>query len=125
MLGAPPERRQKTFMTPFWAGLFENLRGRGRNAALFILVLPTLIIASFFAAQIPESTFSNTILPALPWVGLVVAAWSARSYLRARTRSRDRLARPALSSDERCKARAKLVKNQSQFEPKNSLVPPA
>ena len=112
------------FMSPFWAGLFENLQGRGRNAALFILVLPTLIIASFVAARIPESTYRNTILPALPWVGLVVVIWSVRTFLRARARNRERLARAVLSNDERCKARAKLVRNQLPLVPKNSFVPP-
>ena len=112
-------------MSPLWAGLFENLRGRGRNAALFIFVLPTLIVAAFVAARIPESTYSNTILPALPWVGFIVVAWSVRSYLRARVRGRERLARSVLSNDERCKARAKLVRKQSPFASKNSLVPPA
>src|SRR3989442_6560411 len=101
-------------MNPFWAGLFENLRGRGRNAALFILVLPTLIAAAFVAAQIPESTYRNSILPALPWVGLVAATWSVRAFLRVRARNRERLARSALSHDERCKARAKLVKGQQR-----------
>jgi hypothetical protein len=112
-------------MTPFWAGLFENLRGRGRNAALFMLVMPSLVVASFVAARIPESVYRNTILPALPWVGLILVVWSVRVFLRARARSRERLARSTLSHDERCKARAKLVRKQSPFASKNSLVPPA
>ena len=111
-------------MNPFWAGLVANLQGRGRNAALFILVLPTLIIASFVAVRIPESTYQDTILPALPWAGLIVTVWSVRTFLRARARSLERLSRSTLSNDERCKARAKLVKNQSQSALKNSLVPP-
>ena len=115
---------EQNFMNPFWAGLFENLRGRGRNAALFILVMPTLVAASFVAAQIPESTYRHTILPVLPWFGLVAVLWSVRAFLQARARSRERLARSALSSDERCKARAKLVRKQSPFASKNSLVPP-
>jgi hypothetical protein len=116
---------EPNFMSHFWAGLFENLRGRGRNAALFILVMPSLVVASFVAAQIPESTYRNSILPALPWVGLAIVAWTVRALLRARARSRERLARSALSLDERCKARAKLVRSQSPFPRKNSLVPPA
>jgi len=116
---------EQNIMSPFWAGLFENLRGRGRNATLFALVVPTLVVASFIAAQIPESTYRDSILPMLPWVGLLLTAWSVRAFLRARARSRERLARSTLSSDERSKARAKLVRNQSPFPPKNSLVPPA
>jgi len=125
MSHAPDERARKIIMSPFWAGLFENLRGRGRNAALFVLVLPTLVIASFVAARIPESTYRNTLLPALPWVGLIVAAWSVRAFLRARARNRARLGRSALSNDERCKARAKLVRKPLPSASKNSLVPPA
>ena len=101
-------------MNSFWAGLFENLQGRGRNATLFILVVPTLVIAAFVAVRMPESTYGNTRLFALPCAGLVVTAWAVRACLRARARSRERLARSALSNDERCKARAKLVKRQQQ-----------
>ena len=53
-------------MSPFWAGLFENLRGRGRDAPLFMLVLPALIVALLVAAEIPEAVYRNSILPALP-----------------------------------------------------------
>lgn len=112
-------------MSPFWAGLFENLRGRGRNATLFAFVMPSLVVAAFVAAQIPESTYHDSILPVLPWAGLLMMIWLVRAFLRARARSRDRLTRSTLSLDERCKARAKLVRNQSPFPPKNSLVPPA
>ena len=101
-------------MSPFWAGLFENLRGRGRDAPLFMLVLPSLIVALLVAAEIPEAVYRNSILPALPWVGLVVMVWGTRAFLRARARSRERLGRSTLSDDERCKARAKLVRRQSQ-----------
>ena len=106
------DRRKNKIMSPFWAGLFENLQGRGRNATLFLVTLPVLLVTVLIAARIPESTYRNTILPALPWVGLVAAAWSVRSFLRARARSRERLARSALSNDERCKARAKLVRQE-------------
>jgi len=111
-------------MSPFWAGLFENLRGRGRNAPLFVLVLPPLIVALLVAALIPESVYRNSILPALPWVCLVGAVWFTRAYLRESARRRERLGRSTLSDDERCKARAKLVRRQAQAFSKNSLVPP-
>ena len=111
-------------MSPFWVGLFENLRGRGRNAPLFMLVLPALIVALLVAAQIPESIYRNNILPALPWFCLVGAVWCTRAFLKARARSRERLGRSTLSDDERCKARAKLVRRQPQAFAKNSLVPP-
>lgn len=111
-------------MSPFWAGLFENLRGRGRSATLFILVLPALIIAAFVAARIPDTVYHESILPALPWVGLLMAVLGGRAFWRERVRCRARLGRTALSDDERCKARAKLVRPRLASLPKNSLVPP-
>lgn len=106
-------------MNPFWAGLFENLQGRGRNAALFLVALPALLIVTLIAVKIPE----DYLLPALPWIALVAAVWTTRVFLRARARSRERLGRSVLSLDEMRKARSKLVKNQTPAA-KNSLVPP-
>lgn len=111
-------------MTPFWAGLFENLRGRGRSATLFILVLPALIVAALIAARIPETVYRESIFPVLPWAGLIVAVLTGRAFWRERIRCRARLGRSTLSDDERCKARAKLVRPRLAPLPKNSLVPP-
>lgn len=111
-------------MSPFWVGLFENLRGRGRNAALFIFVVPTLIVAAIVASQIPEPVYRQSILPASPFVGLAAVGLFGRAFWRERARQRQRIGRSTLSDDERCKARAKLVRRQEPVFPKNSLVPP-
>jgi len=111
-------------MSHFWAGVFENLRGRGRNATLFAFVVPALVVSAFVAAQVPEATYRDTIKPALPLLGLLGASLTGRALMQARKRSRERLGRSALSADERCKARAKLVGPRLQSAPKNIFVPP-
>ncbi len=97
-------------MSPFWAGLFENLRGRGRNAGLFLVVLPTLLVTTLVAVQIPDEIYHDYVIPVLPWVGALLCLFMARAILRARARRRERLRRPPLSPDELNKARTKLVK---------------
>lgn len=97
-------------MTPFWVGVFENLRGRGRNAALFIVALPALLVATFIAARIPAETYRDYIFPALPGVGAVGLTFLVREIFRARARRRDRLQRQPLSADELNKARRRLVR---------------
>jgi len=111
-------------MSPFWAGLFENLQGRGRNAALFVVALPTLLITTLIALKVPDEVFRDYLLPALPWVALVAVLWAIRAFLRIRARHRERLGRSALSLEEMRKARSKLVKCQTPAAAKNSLVPP-
>jgi hypothetical protein len=109
-------------MNPFWAGLFENLRGRGRNATLFILVLPSLLMAAVFASQIPGEVYHNYILPGLLLVALIFLTWSVRSVLQARRRRRGRLPGGPLSDDELSKARVRLANNRLRRQ--NQLVPP-
>lgn len=109
-------------MSPFWAGLFENLRGRGRNATLFIVTLPSLLMAAVFGAQIPQEVCRDYILPGLLLVGLIVLAWSVRNFLQARRRRRGRLPGGPLSDDELSKARTRLANNRLRRQ--NQLVPP-
>lgn len=99
-------------MNPFWAGLFADLKGRGRNAALFILVLPTLVLLALVAGQISRETYHDYILPAGPVVALLAVGWLVKLFLNARAHRRARLNLSSLSRDELNKARAKLVKNR-------------
>ena len=111
-------------MSPFWAGLFENLHGRGRNAGLFLVVLPVLLITAVILARMPEDIFLHYALPGLAGLMIVGAALLTREWLQARARAKERLARRALSTDELRKARMKLVRQRAQLPPKNSLVTP-
>lgn len=111
-------------MSPFWAGLFENLRGRGRNPAVFLVTLACLLIALFMAARIPADVYRDYIFPVGLGLALLLAAQIIRAAWLARARRRERLVGHALSADELRKARAKLVKRPAGA-PKNSVVPPA
>jgi hypothetical protein len=107
-------RLRDEVMSPFWASLFEELRGRGRNGTLFIFAIAILLGLLLFAAQIPRDVYVNYVLPVLPWAGLLVAAGSVWSILKGRARRRERLQRGPLSRDELTKARSKLVKGQNR-----------
>jgi hypothetical protein len=112
-------------MTPFWTGLFENLRGRGRNAALFFVVVPALVAVALVMRAIPEDTVHDYVRPVLFGVGLMCVFSFARVVQQTRAQARQRLGLTPLSEDERCKARARLVKPaRANVALKNSLVPP-
>ncbi|MEY4384912.1 MAG: hypothetical protein RLY20_195 [Verrucomicrobiota bacterium] len=111
-------------MSPFWAGLFENLQGRGRNAGLFLVVLPTLLIAAVILARMPEDVFLHYALPGLAGLILLGTLLLLREWMHARARAKERVARRELSADELRKARMKLVRQQAPLPPKNSLVTP-
>ncbi len=124
--GAPREQFAETqlAMSPFWAGLFENLQGRGRSATLFLVTLPSLLVLALVAAEIPREFYHNYILPISPFIVLLALVWIIRCIQQARARNRDHLSHAALSCDEMRKARAKLVKQHAHGVVKNSLVPP-
>jgi hypothetical protein len=97
-------------MSPFWASLFDELRGRGRNATLFIVAALLFLSFTVIAAQIPRDVYVDYVLPVLPWAALPVGVCLLRSYLKARAPRSERLTRAQLSRDELNKARSKLVK---------------
>jgi hypothetical protein len=112
-------------MTPFWTGLFENLQGRGRNAALFLVVVPALVVVALVARAIPEDTFHDYVRPVLLGIGLMCVFSFARVVQQTRVQARQRLGCATLSEDECSKARARLVKpSRPPGALKNSLVPP-
>lgn len=110
-------------MSPFWAGLSENLRGRGRNPAVFLVTLAGLLIASLMAARIPADVYRDYIVPVGLGLALLLAVRGIRAAWLARARRRERLVGHALSADELHKARARPVRRPTGA-PKNSVVPP-
>jgi hypothetical protein len=109
-------------MSPFWTGLFEELRGRGRNATLFIIAVAILFVLLLIAAQIPREVYVNYVLPVLPFAATLVGIGVVRALLQARARHRERLQRGPLSRDELNKARTKLVKTSA---PQGFAAPPS
>jgi hypothetical protein len=101
-------------MGPFWTSLFEHLKGCGRNATLFIATLGGLLVLLCLIAIICSTELYKALLPGLPVVGLLAAAWMIVAIRRARARRRDRLERSPLSRDELRVARSKLVKNANR-----------
>jgi hypothetical protein len=61
-------------MDPFWASLFEHLKHCGRSATLFILALAGLWF--FLAVVIYAANLHEYLLPVLPGIVLLAAAWA-------------------------------------------------
>jgi hypothetical protein len=101
-------------MSPFWGSLFDALRGRGRNATLFVAAVLVFLGLLLLGAWVPRAVYVDYVLPALPWIVLMLLAGGARHYLLARRRKRQRIAAGELSRDELQKARSKLVKGQNR-----------
>ena len=105
-------------MSPFWVGLFENLRGRGRNATLFLIALAALFGILFVSGVLSEilqsKEFGDYARIVLASLGLFAVVWSGRTICRSLFRKRDRLNISRLSSDELTKARSKLLRNQKR-----------
>jgi hypothetical protein len=99
-------------MDPFWASLFEHLKHCGRSATLFILALAGLWF--FLAVVIYAANLHEYLLPELPGIVLLAAAWEGVVNRRARARRRGRLHYSPLSRDELCVARSKLKKDRSR-----------
>jgi len=105
-------------MSPFWVGLFENLRGRGRNATLFLIALAALIavllVSGVLSAILSSKEFGDYARIVLAVIGTVVVIWCGRAFWRSFFGKRDRSNISQLSSDELTKARSKLLRNQKR-----------
>jgi len=101
-------------MSPFWGSLFDELRERGRNAALFIFAILIFLGLLLFAAQIPRDIYVNYVLPVLPVVGALILFGLVKGFFEMRARRRQRLNHGPLSADELKKARAKLATRRDQ-----------
>jgi hypothetical protein len=100
-------------MSPFWASLFAELRGRGRNATLFIFAIPIVLAALLLAARVPREAYVEYVLPAATAFALLFALALLRRIVKARSRGRSSQPAP-LSRDELTKARSKLVKDTNR-----------
>ncbi len=106
-------------MSPFWAGLFENLRERGRNATLFLVALAALVGLLVLGAVLERILRSVDIDADAARVVLALAALAAAALLvrgmrRAFFGPRGRSSISRLSSDELTKARSKLQRNRNR-----------
>src|SRR5436190_13248737 len=75
---------ESPIMSPFWASFFDQLRGCGRNATLFILTLGCLFILLVVVAIIYANDFQRYLIAALPAAGLFVMVWIWNTLRRAR-----------------------------------------
>ena len=103
-------------MSPFWAGLFDQLKDCGRHATIFLVGLAgcfgALIVGAIFSKVVNDQGFHPYLPTALAAIGLAVVVWSFKTVRRAFTRDRERLRHPPLSCDELRVARSKLLKNR-------------
>jgi 4-hydroxybenzoate polyprenyltransferase len=102
-------------MSPFWGSFFENVKGRGPNATLFLVVLVFLFLA-IFASMIPVGQDLLQCADAVI-AGIVVflVAWFCMAINKARVRNRDRFSPRPLSCDELRVARSKLLRQKSSM----------
>jgi len=98
-------------MSPFWATLFQQLKDSGRDATLFIIALAGFFIVLVIAAVIFGTGLYRYIVPALPFIALLVLVRTCFSIRRAWRNRRHRLQYPPLSADELRKARTKLTRD--------------
>ena len=101
-------------MGSFWTSLFEHLKHCGRSGTLFIFALAGLACLAALAVIICVTELYKYLLPMLPVIALVAAAWVGMTIHRARGRRRERLHRSPLSRDELRVARSKLVKDANR-----------
>ena len=101
-------------MGPFWKTLGEDLKDRGRNPTVFIIAVAVFFGLVGLIAIINQAGLTKYIVPALPWMGVLAAAWAGMAIRRARARQRERLEHPPLSCDELRVARSKLVKGRNR-----------
>ena len=99
-------------MSPFWATMLDELRGRGRNGTLFLGVVLLLVFSALGAAALTVESRQDYILPVFLCVGALLLAVIGRAFWRAFTRKHERGSVGDLSCDELSKARSKLMNNQ-------------
>jgi len=97
-------------MSPFWSSLFVHLRDCGRNASLFMFALAGCLGVLLLALFVCQSELRRFIIPALPWLAVLLLAWVCLAIRRARLRRLEKLHRSPLSEDELRVARSKLRK---------------
>ena len=105
-------------MSPFWVGLFENLKERGRNATLFIVALAALfgvlLVSGVLSEILSSKDYGDYARIVLTLLGLAAVIWCGRACYRGFFGKYDRSNISRLSSDELTKARSKLLRNQKR-----------
>lgn len=105
-------------MSPFWGSFFENVRGRGRNATLFLAVLAILfltLLAGMFQTSKDLLQYADTIVAVIV---VFLGAWFCLAIHKARVHDRDRFQHRPLSRDELKVARSKLLRRESSLNVK-------
>src|SRR5882724_11458035 len=97
-------------MSPFWAGLFDQLKDCGRNATLFVITLGGLFVLLVVLAFICAKGLQEYLFYALPLAGMFLLRWTWNAVRRARRGRNDPGLNRPLSDDELRVARSKLTK---------------
>src|SRR5438132_8298809 len=97
-------------MNPFWASFFDHFKSCGRNAAWFLIALGGLFVFLVFSAWAIDNGHGQLVMAAVISVAAYFLLVCCTAFRRAWLDRKNRLRFPRLSSDERLKARSKLVK---------------
>jgi hypothetical protein len=95
-------------MNSFWASFFEQLKGCGRNATIFMSALAGVLGLVVLAVALHNAGLFDFLVPVLPGIGILLFAWGFRTVRRLLRLRRDRMKYPPLSCDELRVARSKL-----------------
>lgn len=99
-------------MGPFWYHFFEQLRQCGRNATLFLLVLPLICALLSLGVALYVTGWYQYLWPGLAFLGVFGFYRCAIAVRRARARRGLRSQFSPLSEIELRRARAKLQKKR-------------
>lgn len=97
-------------MNPFWSSFFDHFKSCGRNAAWFLIALGGLFVFLVVSAVAIDSGHGELVIGTIIAVAFYFLVLCCTAFRRAWIDRRNQLRFPKLSSDERIKARSKLVK---------------
>jgi hypothetical protein len=97
-------------MNPFWASFFDHFKSCGRNAAWFLIALGGVFVFLVVSAVAIDSGHGELVVATIVAMIVYFLALCCTALRRAWVDRKNRLRFPKLSSDERIKARSKLVK---------------
>ncbi|HEX4263250.1 MAG TPA: hypothetical protein VH597_02840 [Verrucomicrobiae bacterium] len=105
-------------MSPFWGSFFENVKGRGPNATLFLVVVALLFLTVFVSLIPVGQDLLQCADAVIAGVVVFLVAWFCIAINKARARNRDRFSPRPLSCDELRVARSKLLRQKSSMNVK-------
>ncbi len=97
-------------MNPFWASFFNHFKDCGRNAAWFLIALGGLFVFLVLSAVAIDNGHGELVVAVIITMAVYFVLLCCTALRRAWVDRKNRLRFPKLSSDERIKARSKLVK---------------